>query len=154
MMLLRASAVLHNHETLAYGDAGYKGTGKKADKDKSVSWQIPIHPDKRKTRNRGDPADALIEKAENLKMGIRVKVEHLFQMTKRQFDFVKVRYRGLRKNAAQVFPIFAVSSLWTVRGKLVGGKSWVRARKPGDGPGRGLKSPRQSPKGRDFWRLL
>ncbi|MCY7371809.1 MAG: hypothetical protein LH479_13350, partial [Polaromonas sp.] len=31
---------------------------------------------------------------------------------KRQFGFVKVRYRGLKKNTAQLFTLFALSNLW------------------------------------------
>ena len=43
-------------------------------------------------------------------------------MIKRQFGFVKVRYRGLKKNTAQIFTLFALfalSNLWMVRGKLM-----------------------------------
>ena len=38
---------------------------------------------------------------------------------KRQFDWVKVRYRGLKKNTAQLVTLFALSNLWMVRGKLL-----------------------------------
>ncbi len=37
----------------------------------------------------------MIDQAENLKAGIRAKVVHPFRVIKRQFRFVKVRYRGL-----------------------------------------------------------
>ena len=40
-------------------------------------------------------------------------------MIKRQFGFVQVRYRGLKKNTAQIFTLFALSNLWMVRGKLM-----------------------------------
>jgi IS5 family transposase len=40
---------------------------------------------------------------------------------KRQFGHVKVRYRGLAKNTAQVTTLFALSNLWMVRKKLVDG---------------------------------
>ena len=36
------------------------------------------------------------------------------------FGFVKVRYRGLKKNTAQLFTLFALSNLWMVRSKLMG----------------------------------
>ena len=97
-----------------------KASTKRADADKAVSWQIAMRPGKRKVLNKDNPADALIDKAEKLKAGIRAKVEHPFRVIKRQFGFVKVRYRGLKKNTAQLFTLFALSNLWMVRGKLMG----------------------------------
>ena len=66
-------------------------------------------------------ADALIDKAAKLKAGIRAKVEHPFRVIKRQFGYVKVRYRGLNKNTAQLITLFALSNLWMVRTKLMAG---------------------------------
>ena len=58
-----------------------------------------MRPGKRKKLDKaGSPIDALIDKIEKLKAGIRAKVEHPFRVIKRQFGFVKVRYRGLKKN--------------------------------------------------------
>jgi IS5 family transposase len=39
-------------------------------------------------------------------------------LIKRQFGHVKVRYRGLKKNTAQLKTLFALSNLWMARGKL------------------------------------
>ena len=117
--VVEGSSLLHGEETLAYGDAGYQGIDKRADADKAVSWQIAMRPGKRKALNKDDPAGALIDKAEKLKAGIRAKVEHPFRVIKRQFGFVKVRYRGLKKNTAQLFTLFALSNLWMVRSKLM-----------------------------------
>ena len=50
---------------------------------------------------------------------MRAKVEHPFRVIKRQFGFVKVRYRGLKKNTAQIITLFALSNLWMVRSKLM-----------------------------------
>ncbi len=77
-------------------------------------------PSKRKALNKDNPADALIDQAEKLKAGICAKVEHPFRVIKRQFGMVKVRYRGLKKNTAQLYTLFALSNLWMVRGKLMG----------------------------------
>jgi IS5 family transposase len=86
---------------------------------RQVAWQIAMRPGKRKALNKEEPADALIDKAEKLKAGIRAKVEHPFRVIKRQFGFVKVRYRGLKKNTAELFTLFAPSNLWMVRSKLM-----------------------------------
>ncbi len=40
-------------------------------------------------------------------------------MIKRQFGHVKVRYRGLVKNTAQLKTLFALSNLWQARKKLL-----------------------------------
>ena len=66
-----------------------------------------------------DPLDALIDKLEKLKASIRAKVEHPFRVIKRQFGHVKVRYRGLKKNTAQLNTLFALSNLWMARHKLM-----------------------------------
>ena len=117
--VVEGSSLLHGEETLAYGDAGYQGIDKRSDADESVAWQIAMRPGKRKALNKEEPADALIDKAEKLKAGIRAKVEHPFRVIKRQFGFVKVRYRRLKKNTAELFTLFALSNLWMARSKLM-----------------------------------
>ena len=61
----------------------------------------------------------MIDKAGKLKAGIRAKVEHPYQVIKRQFGFARVRNRGLKKNTLQLVALFALSNLWMVRGKLM-----------------------------------
>ena len=60
---------------------------------------------------------------ERIKASIRAKVEHPFRVVKRQFGFVKVRYRGLMKNTAQLTTLFALSNLWMARGKLLAARA-------------------------------
>ena len=45
-------------------------------------------------------------------------MEHPFRVLKQQFGYVKVRYRGLKKNTAQIVTLFALSNLWMARHKL------------------------------------
>jgi IS5 family transposase len=61
---------------------------------------MAMRPGKRKALNKEIAEDALVDKAEKTKASIRAKVEHPFRVIKRQFGFVKVRYRGLKKNTA------------------------------------------------------
>ena len=77
-------------------------------------------PDKRKALNKDNEADALIDQAEKLNAGVRAKVEHPFRVIKRQFRFVTVRYRELKKNTVQIITLFALSNLWMMRSKLMG----------------------------------
>jgi IS5 family transposase len=46
---------------------------------------------------------------------VRSRVEHLFRVIKRQFGYTKVRYKGLAKNAAQVFTLVGLTNLYLAR---------------------------------------
>jgi len=118
--IAEGNTLLHGQETVAFGDAGYQGIEKRPDAKAEVTWHIAMRPGKRKALDKDNQADAMIDKAEKLKAGVRAKVEHPFRVIKRQFGFVKVRYRGLKKNTAQLFTLFALSNLWMVRKKLMG----------------------------------
>jgi IS5 family transposase len=50
---------------------------------------------------------------------VRAKVEHVFQVMKLKFGFVKVRYRGLKKNAHRLFVTCALVNLFVSRNKLL-----------------------------------
>ena len=78
-----------------------------------------MRPGKRRALDKTRKVDALIDQLEALKAGIRAKVEHPFRVIKRQFGHLKVRYRGLAKNTAQLTLLFALSNLWMVRRKLL-----------------------------------
>ena len=59
------------------------------------------------------------QRARNRRFGkVRAKVEHVFRVLKCQFGYRKVRYRGIAKNGAQVFTLFALANLYLVRGRL------------------------------------
>ena len=109
--IAEANSLLHGEENVAFGDAGYQGVEKRPDATKDITWHVAMRPGKRKVLNIENEADALTHKAEKLKAGIRAKVEHPFRVIKRQFGFVKVRYRGLKKNTAQLVTLFALSNL-------------------------------------------
>ena len=61
-----------------------------------------------------------VERAKNRnKSRVRSKVEHVFGVLKLKFGFVKVRYRGLKKNANRLFATCALVNLFMVRKKLL-----------------------------------
>ena len=62
-----------------------------------------------------------MKKREHRKGSVRARVEHPFRVIKRQFGHVKVRYRGLAKNTAQLHTLFALANLWMVRRRLIEG---------------------------------
>ena len=49
----------------------------------------------------------------------RARVEHVFGVIKHLWGYRKVRYRGLEKNAAQVFILVALANMYMVRRELM-----------------------------------
>ena len=117
--VVEANSLLHGEESDAFGDAGYQGAAKRPDAGEGVAWHIAMRPGKRRALDKTRKVDALVDQLEALKASIRAKVEHPFRVIKRQFGHLKVRYRGLAKNTAQLTLLFALSNLWMVRRKLL-----------------------------------
>ena len=116
--VVQANALLHGQESDAFADAGYQGADKRPDAAQVVRWHVAMRPGKRRALDKTKLVNKLIDQLERLKASIRAKVEHPFRVIKRQFGYVKVRYRGLKKNTAQLSTLFALSNLWMVRKKL------------------------------------
>ena len=102
----------------AFADAGYQGVDKR-EEAQGPQWHVAMRRGKRKKLNPFLPSQAIAEQIEQVKASVRAKVEHPFRLIKRQFGFVKVRYRGLKKNTAQLTTLFALSNLWMVREALI-----------------------------------
>ena len=83
-----------------------------------MDWHVALRPGKRK-QQKHTPWDQLTKQAEKLKASIRAKVEHPFRVIKRHFGYIKVRYRGLKKNTAQLIMLFALSNIWMARRVLM-----------------------------------
>ncbi len=118
----QAHALLHGEETDVFADSGYRGVEKREEiqaQHPDVNWHIAMMPGKRKMLDKETPMGAVLEKLEQAKASIRAKVEHPFRVIKRQFGFVKVKYRGLAKNTANLVTLFALSNLWMVRKRLL-----------------------------------
>ncbi len=118
--VVEANSLLHGQETDVFADAGYQGAHKRPDAKADVQWHVAMRPGLRKLLDKADPMDALTDQVERIKASIRAKVEHPFRVIKRQFGHVKVRYRGLAKNTAQLHTLFALANLWMVRKRLTG----------------------------------
>ena len=111
--------LLHGEEVDGFGGAGYQGIHKRPDATQAITWHIAMRPGKRKKLDKQHSlSHALMDQLEKLKAGIRAKVEHPFRILKRQFGYVKARYRGLKKNTLQLKTLFALSNLWMARHKL------------------------------------
>jgi len=116
----QAHALVHGEETDVFADAGYQGVDKRVETQGiDVNWHVAMRPGKRKALDKSTAMGAILDKLEQAKARIRAKVEHPFRVIKRQFGHVKVRYRGLAKNTAQLHTLFALSNLWMVRRTLL-----------------------------------
>lgn len=116
--VVEANSLLHGEESDVFADAGYQGAHKRADAREGVAWHVAMRPGKRAALDKTTKLGQLIDQLERLKASVRAKVEHPFRVIKRQFGHVKVRYRGLKKNTAQLNTLFALANLWMVRKKL------------------------------------
>ena len=116
----QAHALVHGEESAVFADAGYQGVDKREDTQAiDTQWHVAMRPGKRRLLDKADPNDAIAEQLEHVKARIRAKVEHPFRVIKRQFGHMKVRYRGLAKNTAQLHTLFALSNLWMARHRLI-----------------------------------
>ncbi|STB63861.1 Transposase DDE domain [Chromobacterium violaceum] len=111
--------LLHGEEIDVFGDAGFAGVHKRAEhQSRAVRWWIAMRPGQRKALT--DSAnDRQIQLGEMVKAKIRAKVEHPFRVIKQQFGYLKTRYRGLKKNTAQLMTLFGLANIWLARKALL-----------------------------------
>jgi IS5 family transposase len=102
----------------------YRGAQARVDR-KGLEWHIAARPSDIAKMPDGR-AKTRLQKQEHRKASMRAKVEHPFRVIKRQFGLVKVRFRGLQKNTAQLLTLFALSNLWMVRRPLMAMQGAVR----------------------------
>lgn len=121
--VVQANALLHGQESEAWGDAGYQGAGKRPDAKEGVRWNIAMRPGKRRLLDNSELPEERTDQLECIKARIRAKVEHPFRVVKQQWGHTKVRYRGLAKNTAQLYTLFALSNLWMARQALMGAQA-------------------------------
>ncbi|EPX83584.1 IS5 family transposase [Salipiger mucosus] len=106
--------LLHGEETSVWADKGYVSAAREAhfsgpDKFWGVMRKAP----------KGAALDPIDEHINRIIAMVRARVEHPFRVLKRQFGYLKTRYRGLAKNRAQLFTLFALGNLFLVRRRLM-----------------------------------
>lgn len=106
--------LVREDDRAVFGDKGYYNDQiKQAARKAGVYWAVL---DKAK-RNR--KLSASQRKRNKKHASVRAKVEHVFRIVKCQFGYRKTRYKGIAKNAAQVFSLMALANLYQVRGALL-----------------------------------
>lgn len=104
--------LLHGQEKSLWADAGYAGADKREGlKDKDLTWRIAERRSQVKKLEEGSELRRLVEEVETLKAKVRSRVEHAFHILKNLFGHRKARYKGLAKNEAQLFSLFALGNL-------------------------------------------
>ena len=106
--------LLHGEERALYGDKAYADKGKmEAFESRGIEWHI----DRKGTA--GHPLTPMDQDWNREQHRTRAKGEHAFLVVKHLWGYRKVRYKGLLKNAAQVFSLFALANLYLVRKDLL-----------------------------------
>ena len=111
----QAANLLHGEESSVHADAGYIGLEKREEmqgrdllmdiaKKRGAVRKLPEGPERQAARAE-----------ERSKAQLRAIVEHPFHVVKNLFRHRKARYRGLAKNTAQLFSLFALANLVLAR---------------------------------------
>ena len=113
--------VLHGREKTVHADAGYIGVEKRAEiiaGHSGVEWCVAAKRGKIKAMPPSWVKDLTLG-YEKLKARVRAMVEHPFHIVKNLFKYRKVRYRGIKKNTAQLHTLFALANLVIARKRLL-----------------------------------
>jgi len=108
-------ALLHGDEASVWADKAYVSAEREADfEGPGKFWGVM------RKAPKGGALHPVDEDINRIIAMVRAKVEHPFRVIKRQFGHLKTRYRGLAKNRAQLFTLFALGNLFLVRRRLMG----------------------------------
>jgi IS5 family transposase len=106
--------LLHGNEETLHGDSAYHS---KALKVQAEATGLAFNVNQRGTRSKP------LTKAQRLRnrrlSRVRATVEHPFLVVKRLWGHAKVRYRGIKKNLAQMYTLFALANVFRVRRLLM-----------------------------------
>ena len=105
--------LLHGEEQAIYGDRAYTSEKKRQEYEaRGIKWCV----NRKACRHyQLTPEDVAYNHRQSQ---IRAKGEHAFLVVKHLWHYQKVRYKGLFKNAVQVFSLFALANFYLVRHEL------------------------------------
>jgi IS5 family transposase len=109
--------LVRDDDEVVYADAGYQGVERRREVAENehlsgVEWRVAARKGWLTTMPEHD------RHLESRKASVRAKVEHPFLIIKRDFGFIKTRYRGMAKNLNQLQVLFA-SANWLMRARAV-----------------------------------
>ena len=108
--IAEAAKLLHGDEARVLADAGYIGLGKRPEMA-DVQAELLIAARRSTVEKLTPELREIVRAGERVKAQVRSRVEHVFQVLKCQFGYVKVRYRGLEKNLAHLHRLFMLVNL-------------------------------------------
>jgi IS5 family transposase len=107
--------LLHGEERVLYGDQAY---WKQADREAFEAAGVRYRVNRRGAH--GNKSLTEHEKAINRSRSrIRARGKHAFRIVKQLCGFTKTRYRGIEKNLARGYTIFALANLYALRHRLL-----------------------------------
>jgi IS5 family transposase len=109
-------ACLHGQETLALGDRGYHQRNRTLEELEPEDGVCIVTPTK---KPKGGELTEEQKRLNRMLSAVRAVVEHPLRVLKQQFGFLKVRYRGLKKNTGQLVMLYALANLWLARRRLL-----------------------------------
>jgi transposase, IS5 family len=108
-------SLVHGAERVLYGDQAYwKEADRQAFEAQGVCYRV-----NRRAASPQRPLTPRWRAINRARSRTRARGEHPFHVVKRLWGFAKVRYRGLAKNLARAFSIFALANLYLVRRQLL-----------------------------------
>lgn len=107
--------LLHGEERVLYGDQAY---WKQADRETFEAQGVRYRVNRRGPH--GNKSLTKHEKAINRSRSrTRARGEHAFRIVKQLWGFTKTRYRGIEKNLARGYTMFALANLYALRHRLL-----------------------------------
>lgn len=125
--ITQAHELLHGQESMVFADAGYIGLPKReeivqaqAQGQLQKNLEFWVAEKRSKVDKIAHEGLKTVTKAlEKAKAQIRARVEHPYHVIKDLFGYRKVRYKGLKKNTAQLHTLFALANLYMARKRLM-----------------------------------
>ena len=106
--------LLHGQEREVYGDQAYwSEVHRRSARAKGIRYRVNRRP------NHGHHLSRSERALNRLRSATRARGEHAFHVVKSLWGFTKVRYRGLAKNTARLFTMFALANLYLLRRRLM-----------------------------------
>lgn len=112
--ITRLDELLHGQESEVFGDQVYWSEDHRLQcKYAGIRYRVNRRPSHSRKLNEHQRT------INRIRSRTRARGEHAFHVVKRLWGFAKVRYRGIAKNAARAFSMFALANLYLLRRELM-----------------------------------
>ena len=113
--ITKVDGLLHGEESELYGDQAYWSEDHRQHcKHAGIRYRVNRRPPSQQR-----PLSEYQRTINRARSRCRARGEHVFHVVKRLWGFAMVRYRGLAKNTARAFALFALANLYLVRRRLL-----------------------------------